>query len=84
MRHRLRSVTPDIDRESLTLYGGLFLLTQLMVGLNFGMGLNPFTGGPYSHDLLLSAVAGVTFGFWPALAVVVFVRLHRYAYPPDA
>lgn len=83
MRHRLARLTPEIDRETLTLYGGLFLVTLLSVGLTLGMGLNPVTGGPYSPDLLLSAVAGVTFGLWPALAVVAFARVHRYAYPPD-
>ena len=33
MGHRIRAYTPEIDRESLTLYGGLFLVVVYGQGL---------------------------------------------------
>jgi len=83
MRHRLATLTPEVDRETLTLYGGLFALTIMSVGLSIGQGFNPLRMQFLPEDPALTVLSGVVFGFWPALLVMLFVRLHRYAYPPE-
>ncbi|ADB63913.1 hypothetical protein Htur_5025 (plasmid) [Haloterrigena turkmenica DSM 5511] len=83
MRHRLATLTPEIDRETLTLYGGLFLVVMAASGMAVSVsafGVNSTAGlspGLWTYVALY-------YGHVPAFAAVLFLKGYRYAYPPDA
>ncbi|NUC75058.1 hypothetical protein HTZ84_22595 [Haloterrigena sp. SYSU A558-1] len=84
MRHRLAALTPDVGRETLTLYGGLFLVVLFGYSLWTHVLFTGLLGDGLSVDIGLWFVGGLTFGFVPAVLSMLFLKAHRYAYPPDA
>lgn len=81
MRHRLATLAPEIDRKALTLYGGLFLVVLAASGMSVSLSmLNP----SFAFEPSMWAIIAVFYGYVPAIAAVLFIRLYRYAYPPDA
>ena len=84
MRHRLATYTPDIDREELTLYGGLFLVVMFGYGVSTEFVFGGFFGDGLSLDLGIWFFGGLMFGLVPAILSVLFLKAHRYTYPRDA
>jgi len=80
MRHRLARLRPSVDREQLTLYGGLFLVVLAASGMS--LSISVFEPS-FAFKPGLWVFVAVFYGYVPALAAVAFVRLYRSAYPPD-
>lgn len=83
MRHRLATYTPDIDREAWTLYGGLFLLVMFGNGTSVAMIFEAIWNSGVSFAPGTWFLSSLLFGFVPAVLAVLFLKAHRYAYPPD-
>ena len=84
MRPRLTTYTPDIDREALTLYGGLFLVVLFGYGVSTEFVFGGVFGDGMSLDLGIWFFGGLMFGLVPAILSLLFLKIHRYAYPSDA
>ena len=83
MRHRFASVTPDIDLDALTLYGGLFLVVMAASGLSVSISLFELRDSLPGFSPGLWLVIALFYGHVPAFASVLFLKAYRYAYPPD-
>lgn len=82
MFERARAHVSLPSRQALTLYGGLFLAVMAASGMAVSV-TDAFLGNGFDANLESWLFIGLLFGYVPAFAAVLFLKIHRYAYPPD-